>query len=70
MSPRRTRGTKSKTRRLKPIYNRQPYNPYSKVQISFRIKLKSYLLMFIDGHKDKIKNNYIRRLIHLYFSSI
>lgn len=61
---------KEQEERMKPPHNLPPYNPYSRVQISFRIKLKAYLLMFIDGHKDKIKNNYIRRLIHLYFSSI
>jgi hypothetical protein len=61
---------KEQEERFKSSNYSHPYNPYSRVQMSFRIKLKSYLLMFIDGHKDKIKNNYIRRLIHLYFSSI
>ena len=35
-----------------------------------RLVLKSYLIMFIDGHNDKIKNNQIRNLIHVYFSSL
>ena len=35
-----------------------------------RLVLKSYLIMFIDGHNDRIKNNQIRNLIHVYFSSL
>ena len=42
----------------------------SKFKDSSKINLKSYLFMFIAGHKDKIKNNLIRRLIHQYFSDM
>ena len=35
-----------------------------------KFNLKWYILMFIDGQQDRIKNNYIRRLIHQYFSEL